>query len=395
MSATATLYRRGQWQIDEDGSESCVDIWRILTTSETDTLTTVLAASGLPAKGASHSEKTNAIVTDITCDHDAEVLTVWMYHARYSTKLKTREDKPFDEQRIKGGMRSASKDVPAFFDARGYPLVNTAGDLYPGLSRKRRLRTVPVTYNFSSIPDWLFELSDTLNNANVTIHGKVYPAGTCKLHDIDMPDEPSRDNDVPANLYWPITYSITIDPDGWYILLPNKGPNELVYQTRASTSPPNNKFADVSKATYDAEANANLKTITKVRIQSAENQDLGDDIWLDANGQAQRLISLRTTQLGTGGMTAGSATLTLASGTFDTTGLHKGALVRVAGCGPKGRWLTARIDTVGSSTSATLSTAAATTASGKAVWVSGALVNYFVMDDLADWSAVPLPNNHP
>jgi len=395
MSATARLYRRGQWQIDEDGSESCVDVWEIRTTSETDSLTTVLGASGLPVKRDAHSEKTNAIVVDISCDHDAEVLTVWYYNVKYSTKVKTREDKPYDEQRVKGGMKSASKDVPAFFDARGYPLVNTAGDLYPGLVRKRRLRTIPVTYNFTSIPNWFFELADTLNNADVTIHGQTYPAGTCKLHDIEMPDEPNRDNDSPSNLYWPVTYSITIDPDGWYIILPNKGSNELVYQVRSSETPPGDKFADTDKATYDAESDDALKQVIKRRIQTAENQDIADDIWLDANGQAQRVVTLLPTQLGSGGMTAGDETLTLSSGSFATDGSHVGALVRVAGCGPKGRWLTARIESVTSSSAAELSVKARTTASGKAVWVSGAIVNYFVMDDLADWSSVPLPNNHP
>ena len=79
MSATATLYRRGQWQIDEDGSESCVDSWRILTTSETDTLTTVLAASGLPLKGASHAEKTNAIVTGNLVDAPASLVGLDIY----------------------------------------------------------------------------------------------------------------------------------------------------------------------------------------------------------------------------------------------------------------------------------------------------------------------------
>lgn len=391
MSATARLYRRSQdWQLDEDGHESVVDVWEVLTTSETDTLTTVLAASGLPAKGSSHVEKTTAICTTQEAQQDQEVLTRWLVSLRFTTNIQTREDAVYNAQRIKGGMKSGSKDVPAFYDARGYPLVNTAGDLYEGLAKKKRLRVVNCTYNFITIPNWFFELADTLNNAAVTIHGATYDIGTCKLTDIDMPDEPSRDPG--GQLYWPVTYNITIDPDGWYVILPNKGPHELVYQTRASSAA---VWQDATFALYSSKTPTTDRQVLKRRIQSSEQQDLAADIWLDANGQAQKVITLLPTQLGTGGMTAGSTTLTLASGAFDTTGLHKGALIRVAGVGKKTRWLEARIDTVTSSTVATLSAPARTNGSGKAVWVSGAIVNYFILDDLADWTSVPLPNNQP
>jgi hypothetical protein len=330
-------------------------------------------------------------------DHDAEVLHLWYLHCRYSTKQQTREDADYDDQRTKGGMKSASKQIPAFFDARGFPLVNTAGDLYEGLTRKRRLRVVNVTHNFDEIPNWFFELSDTVNSAAVTIHGKVYPAGTCLLTDIDMPDEPSRDRS--GNLYWSVTYNIQIDPDGYFIILPNKGPHEYVYQTRSTATvpqPESDPWVDVTKAAYDAQTTAARKNKIKRRILTDEQQELAQDIWLDATGQARRVVSLTNTQLGTGTITAGSTALTLSTGTLDAS-LHTGALIRFQGAGPLTRWLTTQIVSVDSTTTATLARAASSTVStAKAVWVSGALVNYFVMEDLADWTGVvPLPNNQP
>jgi len=389
MSATARLYRRGQWSQAEDGSETVVDVYEILSTSETDSITTILSASGLPAKGASHPEKTAAIVTERDCDHHDEVLNVWYFNVRYSTKITTREDAEYSSQRVKGGMRSGSIEVPAFFDSRGYPLVNTAGDLYEGLSRKVRTRVVNVTANFNAVPQFLFELSDTVNAAAVTIHGVSYPAGSCLLTDVDMPDEPSRDK--AGNLYLPVSYKVEINPMGWWILLPNKGMNELVYQTRTSSTA---AWTDATKATYDSKTPTTDRQIIKRRIQTTEQQDIPGDIWLDANGQAQRIVTLSSTQLGTGGISAGSTTLTMASGSLSTTN-HPGALVRIKGAGVKGSWLTTRIASVASSTSATLADKAFTTVSGAQVWVSGAIVNSFLLVDEGDWSAVPLPNNQP
>jgi hypothetical protein len=373
----------------EDGSETVQDVWEILSTSETDSITTILAASGLPAKGSSHPEKTAAIVTDLDCDHHDEVLSVWYYNVRYSTKIQTREDAEYASQRVKGGMRSGSVDVPAFYDSRGYPLVNTAGDLYEGLSRKVRTRVVNVTANFASVPNWLFEYADTVNSAAVTIHGVSYPAGSCLLTDVDMPDEPSRDK--AGNLYLPISYKVEINPMGWWILLPNKGMSELVYQTRTTSTA---AWTDTTKALYDAKTPTTDRQVIKRRIQTTEQQDIPGDIWLDVNGQAQRIVTLSASQLGTGNMTAGGTTLTMATGSLSTTA-HPGALVRIKGAGVKGGWLSTRIVSVASTTSATLADKAFTAVTGGQVWVSGAYVNSFLLVDEANWSSVPLPNNQP
>lgn len=390
MAATARLYRRGKWQQSEDGSETVTDVWEVRTDSETETITNVLAATGVPAKGASHPERTSAIVVERSTDHDDGVLTLWYVEVRYSTAITTREDTAYNVQRVKGGMRSSSIEVPAFYDSRGYPLVNSAGDLYEGLTRKIRTRTVNVTYNATTFPDWLFELSDTINAAAVTIHGITYAAGTCALRDVELPEEPERDNG--GTLYWPVTYTIEINPLGFFVLLPNKGPNELVYQTRASSSA---AWGDTTKATYDGKTPTTDRRVIKRPIQTEEQMPTGGEIWLDANGQAVKVPTLSATQLGTGTITAGAKTLTLASGSFDTT-KHVGALVRIFGAGPKGRPLETRLAAVASSSSATTEIAAFTTVStARAVWLSGVIVNQFVLDDYADWTSVPLPNNQP
>ena len=389
MSATARLYRRGQWSQAEDGSETVVDVYEILSTSETDSITTILSASGLPAKGASHPEKTAAIVVERDCDHHDEVLNVWYMNVRYSTKITTREDQAYNLQRVKGGMRSGKIDVPAFFDSRGYPLVNTAGDLYEGLTKPSRTRVVNVTANFTSVPDFLFNLSDTVNAAAVTIHGSSYPAGACLLTDVDMPDEPSKD--PLGNLYLPVSYKVEINPMGWWILLPNKGMNELVYQTRTSSTAP---WQDVTKSVYDSKSPTTDRQIIKRRIQTTEQQDIPGDIWLDANGQAQRVVTLTSTQLGTGSIVIGDNTLTLTTGSFSTT-THPGALIRIKGAGVKGSWLTTQIASVTNSSTAVLKDRAGAGIASGQVWVSGAIVNSFLLVDEGDWSAVPLPNNQP
>jgi len=386
--ATAKLYRRGDWQQAEDGSESVVDIYELLASSETETITSILSASGLPAKGSSHPEKSSAIAVSQSLSQDETVLTVWRLQVRYSTAIETREDDTYASQRTKGGMRSSRVEVPAFYDSRGYPLVNTAGDLYEGLGRPVRTRTVNVTHNTTSIPDYIFSLADTLNAAAVTILGTSYPALTCKLTDVNCPDEPVRDK--AGSLYYPVTYNVEINPYGWHILLPNKGPNQLIYQTRTSATA---DWEDDTKANYDSKTPTTDRRIIKRPIESEEQQNLGGEIWLDENGQATTVVSLTGTSIGTANMTAGSGAITMVSGTLPET---VGALVRVEGAGLKGAVLASNILSVASGGgSGYLSQDAMETVTGATVHASGVIVNEFLLEDAADWSSLPLPNNQP
>jgi len=313
---------------------------------------------------------------------------VWSVEARYNSRQETRENTAYASQRTKGGMRSSSVEVPAFFDTYGYPLVNTAGDAYEGLGRKVRTRTVNVTHNATSIPNYIFNLSDTLNAAAVTILGTTYPAKTCKLTDVNCPDEPVSDKN--GDLYYPVTYNIEINPIGWHILLPNRGPNQLIYQTRTSGSAP---WSDVTKAAYDAQGDSNLKRVTKRPIESEEQQNLGGEIWLDKNGQAQTVTTLTSTSVGTGTIAAGGTSITMNTGSLPEA---PGALIRIAGAGLKGRYHETNLVTVASGGgSGTISRAALEAASAQAVYVSGVIVNEFLLEDVADWSSLPLPNNQP
>ena len=386
--ATARLYRRGDWQQAEDGSESVVDVYELLASSETETITSILSASGLPAKGSSHPEKSSAIVVSQSLSQDDTVLTVWRLEVRYSTAIETREDDAYASQRTKGGMRSSRVEVPAFYDSRGYPLVNTAGDLYEGLSKPVRTRTVNVTHNATSVPNYIFNLSDTINAAAVTILGTSYPALTCKMTDVNMPDEPVRDK--AGDLYYPITYDIEINLVGWSILLPNKGPNELVYQTRTSSTA---DWEDDTKANYDSKTPTTDRRIVKRPIESEEQQNLGGEIWLDENGEATPVVSLTGSSIGTANTTAGSTTLTMVTGTLPET---PGLLVRVAGAGLNGRYLETRLASVAAGGgSATMDRKALAAVSGGDVYASGVIVNEFLLEDAADWSSLPLPNNQP
>lgn len=379
---------RYDWEEDSEGNETARIDYEILLDDYTTSISTILAHASVPDRRDAHPENANAFCINRSLKRVEGFDTLVILTATFSTKFtKEDNDDPLN-MLIKGGMKSGFREVPAFYDAFGQPLVNSAYDLFEGLSKKERIRTVNVTANYAAIPDYLFELSDTLNASAVTIHGKTRAAGTCYLSNVNMPDEPTTSKDGVE--FWPITFDVEINPSGYHIILPDKGMHELVYETRADASA---DFKPATKAAYDAKTPTTDRRIVKERIKDERLQDTAKEIWLDHNGQAVRVISLTSTPFGSGAMTAGSATLTVASGLVEAT--HVGCLVIVPGAGPNGRKLEATITAVGSATSCTLSAVARTTVSGKSVLIPGARFKYFVLEDLADWSSVPLPNNQP
>lgn len=381
---------RLEWDEDFEGIETASIEFEILLDDYTTSISTILAHGDVPARRAAHPENSNAhcigrSIKAVDGFDDLLILT-----AKYSTKWMTKQDDidPLNLL-VKGGMQSATTDVPATYDALGYPLVNSAGDLYPGITRKSRRRMVNVTANYDSIPDFLFELSDTINGTAVSIHGKTYPPWTCLLSNVQMPDEPTTSKDGVE--YLPITYDVEINPEGYFVIFPDKGLHELVYQYKGVA--PNSEWIDITPADYTTGGGSGTYRIIKRRIVTEEQQDVGEDIWLNHHGQAVKVISLTVSPLSGGAMTAASTTLTVSGGLDAET--HTGCLVVVPGAGLRGKRLVSVIVSVGGATSCVLADAAKVTVSGKSVYIPGARFKAFQLEEIGDWSSVPLPNNQP
>ena len=381
------------WEERDDGSERAPVEYEVHIDPAAVTSTTIgdiVTQAGVPQRNAPHPENPAARCRRRRMQRKGDLHHVVIVTCDFDTKSETLEDDDDPlAHRTKGGIRGADKEKPAFFDAFGRPNVNTAGDLIPGLVRVENVLVFPCGRNFTTIPLWLFTLQNTLNDAALIIRGVSCPAGTCWLKNVESPDEPDTGND--GSQYWPVTWEIHHDPDGYYELHPNRGDNELRYQTRESSGDP---WLDVSYATYQAKLPTTDRRVVKEPITSEQQQQLAGEMWLNPQGEAVRILNVETASVGTGAMTAESATLTITGATI-TAEQHTGAAISVAGAGPHGRRLVSIIEQVNASNQALLQDKAAETVSGADVYLPGALALKIVNQPLADWSSVPLPNNDP
>lgn len=377
--------------IREDGSLHGKRTFEFLSSDHTTTIHDMLIFAGFPTRGDPHPDHAPALLRTFEPEAVAGFHNLHILTCQYDTRLQFDDDESTQNALRKAGFRAQDRQVPAVFDAFGRPNVNTAGDLIPGLVMLANEYVAPVTVKLPAVPVYLFTLNNTLNDDTVTFRGIDFPAGTLMLKNIQMEDEPEFDPDTGVG-HWVITFDVIHNPDGFYEIHPNKGKHELIYQTRLTA---NDDWEDVTPADYDTKTPTSDRQIVKRRIRGEDDQTIADDMWLDARGQAVRVPQITTTTIGNGSMTAGSATLTLSSGAFNTDGSHVGASIAVIGAGPHGRAHHTLIESVSSTTVAILKDKATQTVSSKAVYLPGVIGRRIINQPLADWSVVPLPNNDP
>lgn len=313
--------------------------------------------------------------------------TSFLIRIEWNTRREAeQEDSDPLSRPVTGRRRCQDVEIPAWQDAIGKPMVNTAGKLYQGQTITANVIVVGVRALFDHYPTELEAFNNTVNASPVSIHGIAYPSRCCWMKNLDMDDQPKEEAGVE---FYEATYDVVIDPRGYWSMLPNTGAVHLEYQTRANTSDP---WGAVDYATYDAETDANLKRVIEKRHLDDTGNDSGQDTWLDRYGQKTR-PTFSDAPIGTGAMTAGSDVLTVTGGSF--TPADQGATVTFAEQGPFQKPVTALITQVNSATEVKLNLKAGTAFSGIDVYFSGALFNLFLKQPHTNWASLPLPPAPP
>ena len=312
--------------------------------------------------------------------------------------LDARDDDP-KKWPVRGGIRTYTEEVPVFVDSVGRPLINAAGDYYEGQTRRRRMVEYNCTAYFAVPPSELFQLVGTVNNSSIEIHGRTYGPYMASVTNMSMPDTPERyklEIDPFYALYWPVSYSIVINPDQWITVLPNRGYNELSYEWRLINDEfvPQTDWIRTTYQEYLARQNVDLNQtrVRKIRITEDNDAETSNQLWLTEQGESigPGAIALNGTLRAT--TTAGNTSITLTQGSVSAADI--GTLLNIPGVGTEGRNLQCRITAVASPTQLTVYPPPQTARTGTQVWTYGLSANTFELDEIANWSNLPLPNNH-
>ena len=196
---------------DKDKTEY-VRTYAVITNSNSDDQTTVLASGSIPALFALHPNDSGAYVRTRTATEVEKLTTggsAWTVAISYSDSTEDDEENPLDEPTIYN-WGQVKRDIVAERDQANNAVVNSAGDPFhnPPAIRQKSLVQLQVTKNFSSFDGSLaINYVDRVNSAAFS-GGAI---GTVLCEGVSA-QGPNVENDIS---FYTVTASFLYDPQGW------------------------------------------------------------------------------------------------------------------------------------------------------------------------------------
>ena len=318
-----------------------------------------------------------------------EDVYTWFLTIKWSTEqLEDEETDPL-LQIVTGGLRCVDVEEPCFYDVDGQPAVNTAGDLYGGLTKVGNNEIMPITYRSQLWPIGLKAYNNTVNANTVSLFGEDYAPRTLWMKNLVLPENESESF---GTYYYETRYEIHHDRKGYGRLLPNSGLHELQYYTRTTE---NDDWSEVDFDIYEAEGDSNLKKVERQRITDNTGQHVSNAVWLNAHGEAT-VPTFSNGVIGTASMNTrpDASVVTLSADVLIDS--HEGSMLtfkQTPNTPLHDGNASYRIIEVISGTSCRINGQTPARFSGVPVVLAGAgaLFNYLEIQSEADWSLLPLP----
>lgn len=372
---------------DEDGAREYTTSHIVTVDDPDDTQPTILIDPLMPQPHVTHAPWDPFATCRRRKLDPFEDSYTWMLQITWSNKSST-EQKDLNPlvRPVKGGLRCVDAERPVFVDTFGVPAVNTAGDLYSGLTATQNVEVVTVTYLTEDYPYFLRSLNNTVNAFGVWILGEYYPPRTCWMKNLELPEDPTKENEV---WYWQARYEIHIDYRGYTALLPNAGQNELEYQVRDNEDA---EWNPVEWEEYDAKTPTTDRQAVRRRCIDGVGNDISGDTWLDIHGQ-ETLPAFGSGPIGTATAAADSNQITVSTAVF--TEKSVGALLILSAVPPSEKPTELRIIEYLSETEVRVNKTSGMAYSNVPVSVSGCLFNALQLQPVANWADLPLPPEPP
>lgn len=367
----------------EDGSRSYSTTHLVFSNDPSDTAAELYASPLCPQNHVTVAPWDPAVTCRDRKLSQQEDATAWLMTINWSSKqsFEKTDDNPLARP-VVGSIRCEDVEIPSSVDATGRVMANAAGDLYRGLTVVANLPRVGVTACLQNWPSGLVKLNNTVNASTVRIFGSWYPARTCWMKNLFIPDKPEQENN---QTFWKVTYDILINERGYYELYPNSGLNRIQYQVRDNASA---DWEDVPYSEYDAKTPTTDRRMQRRRCLDGVGNDSGEETWLDQYGQ-ETLPTLGNGTIGTASGTAGSNVISVSASVFDEDSV--GQVLTLTFPEPFDKAIQLQVTEVISATDVRVHLAASASYSNIPVSVTGCLFNLFYRQSAANWATLPLP----
>lgn len=158
-----------------------------------------------------------ALGVNFTMDHKGPVYSVWTVTYTFKTVQVEEEEvekqnfpNPLD-RRCRVSIRQARYGELKVLDFNGDAKRTSAGEIYPPTEVDAPRYTLSFHKNYTTIPDWVWDLQNKLNSDAVTVRGKMFDAKTLKFSLEEIPEK-KIENGV---RHFPIRWVLEYRRDTW------------------------------------------------------------------------------------------------------------------------------------------------------------------------------------
>lgn len=172
---------------------------------------------------------------------------------------------------------SARVEVPAWVDAKGRPLVTTAGEIIPGLTRKIRIWNVRGTRNVPGVPSWILAgYGDSVNGDSVRLDGINFQPNYLALEKLSIGTWQEYKVQGRAVRFREMSFEFWYNPLSWSTFALNRGFVELL--TRE----------EVLETDSDGNPTKKRKVPYQIRATNNAGEEVNSPVFLDKNGKRPR-----------------------------------------------------------------------------------------------------------
>lgn len=185
--------------------------WLVKTNNKLDREDTVAGASGLPVYAEAHPANANAYANEISYAQADSTDTLWHVTATYTTERDLNSDPSNDEVLV--SWDSEIYQEALFEDVDGEGIVNSAGDYFidPVPTRDAAYLIAKIRANVTSVPTWVIDLQNAVNDSQITVGGLAIAAGLAKLQRLTIGEREKRD----STTFYPLSFELHIKKEGW------------------------------------------------------------------------------------------------------------------------------------------------------------------------------------
>lgn len=180
---------------------------------------------------------------------------------------------------IEWSWETATIEIPTFSDAKGRPLVTTAGEPIVGLTRPLKCWILSGTRNIPSVPDWVEQYGTSVNKDRVTLDGHPFAPGKLQLQKMSIGTFETQTINGKEYRYRPLSFEFWFNPLGWQTELGNLGYVELQRNTFEET---------VTDPDTGEERVVRTNQVNQVRATDDGGEPTNNRVWLDKDGLRPR-----------------------------------------------------------------------------------------------------------